>query len=297
MRGLLAQPLIHFLVVGALLGGSLLVLAERSGPTDESSIRITSTDLARLEAEWTARWNRPPSREELDGMVDASIRERVLHREALRLGLDKDEPVVRRVLVQKLERITSDLIELGLTPSDQNLEAWLAERAETYRPEPLVTFTHVFVDVDHRGRAAAADATALLADLRSRGAEATAQVDELGDRIMLERYHPRKTLQRVAALFGSDFAAAVFELEPGTWQGPVRSGYGLHLVYVHDLEAFPTPELDDVRDRVRQDWVDEKRREITESYFAELLERYEIVVEAREQTPESVGPGDGESGS
>ena len=194
------------------------------------------------------------------------------------MGLDQNEPVVRRVLVQKLEQIAKDLIELSLAPTDQDLEQYYVEHSEQYRPAPLITFTHVFVDPDRRGDRTLDDADEILAELQSLG-RPTSGIEEFGDPFMLQRYYPQKDRQRIGSLFGHGFADSVFELEPGRWHGPVLSGYGTHVVYVDALEEFPTPPLDEVRDQVTQDWVDENRRKITDQYFTDLMAQYDVVIE------------------
>jgi parvulin-like peptidyl-prolyl isomerase len=280
MLRLLRHPLVRFVILGAVLGGAVRLVSDRAAPSEATTIRVTADDVARLRAEWTARWSRPPTSGELEAVVRASVRERVLYREAIRLGLDRDDPIVRRALGQKLERIASDLIELGLAPTDQDLGEYFAENAESYRPEPVVTFTQVFVDATGE---AAADAEQragdLVAQLAPLGEAAAERAESFGDRLMLPHRLTGATPRRVGAQFGTGFADSVFALEPGDWQGPVRSGYGLHAVYVHALETFPIPELAEVRDRVRQDWADQTRRETAERYYDELLARYEVIVE------------------
>jgi hypothetical protein len=216
----------------------------------------------------------------------------VLYREAVAMGLDRDEPVIRRVLVQKLESIAKDLIELSLSPSDQDLEQYFEEHAERYRPASLITFTHVFVDPDARGDRAVEDAEQVVAELRSLG-HGTDGAERYGDPFMLQRYYPEKERQRVASLFGGGFADAVFDLSTGEWHGPVLSGYGLHAVYVHTQRDFPVPPLSEVLERVRQDWVDENRRRIIDQYFADMMARYEVVVEG----PAKGEPIEAEQGS
>lgn len=290
MRNLIRQPVFQFLVVGALLGGLLYWWTGERAAEDENEIRISTTDVARMQAEWQARWNRPPTQQELDGLVQSQIRERVLYKEAVGMGLDRDEPVIRRVLVQKLERIASDLIELSLSPTDQALQEYFEENAERYRPEPLITLSHVFIDPDKRGNDAVADAEAIVAQLQVAGEGADPR--EFGDRFLLQGYYPEKTKQRIASLFGQGFAEPVFELEVGKWHGPVLSGYGLHAVFVHSLTEFGVPPFEDVREQVRQDWVDENRKEISEKYYADLMARYDVVIEGQSVESE---PTDSES--
>ncbi len=194
------------------------------------------------------------------------------------MGLDEGDPVIRRVLVQKLEGMARDLVELSLSPTDQDLEAYFAENGERYRPSSLITFTHVFVDPDRREEQTLPDAAAMLAELQSLD-NPMQDAERFGDPFMLQSYFPEKPEQRIASLFGGGFARSVFELPTGQWHGPVLSGYGTHLVYVDALDEFPDPALSEVRDRVVQDWMDQTRTEITEQYFDDLLARYEVVVE------------------
>jgi peptidyl-prolyl cis-trans isomerase C len=293
IAGLAKQPIVQFVVVGAILGFALQWWTEEVPRDDETTIRISSTDVARLDTGWRARYNRAPTPDELNGLINAQVREIALHREALNMGLDRDDQVIRRVLVQKLEGIANNLIELSLAPTDLNLEEYYAENTERYRPPSLITFTTVFIDPDLRGDRTLQDADKILAELQSRE-RPTEGIESFGDPFMLQRYYPEKDEQRVASLFGREFARSVFELSPGRWHGPVLSGYGTHLVYVDVLMDFPTPPLEEVREQVTQDWVDEKRREITERYFADLLAQYEVVIEGQpdaEQTDVQAASG------
>jgi parvulin-like peptidyl-prolyl isomerase len=281
LRGLIGQPLLHFLVVGVALGATLHWMTGDAPREDATTIFISATDVARMDAGWRARFNRAPTDQELDGLIRSQIREMALHREALAMGLGENEPVVRRVLVQKLERIASDLIELSLAPTDLDLDRYYAEQSERYRPASRITFAHVFIDPDARDDRTLRDAAEILADLESRDG-LPADIENFGDPFMLQRYYPEEDEQRIASLFGSEFARSVFELETGRWHGPVLSGYGTHLVYVESITSSPVPPLDEIRDEVTQDWVDENRRRISEEYFAQLLAKYDVVIEGRE---------------
>jgi peptidyl-prolyl cis-trans isomerase C len=278
VSGLARQPLVHFLVIGAVIGLLHGWLYDRDADRTNMTIRITAADLARTEAEWQARWNRPPTPGELEGLITSRVREAALYREAVAMGLNQNDPIIRRVLVQKLERIARDLVEFSLSPTDQDLQGYFAENTERYRPSPLITFTHVFVDPDRREDRTLPDAAKILAELQSLG-EPGEGIQEYGDPFMLQLYYPEKEEQRIGSLFGREFARSVFELATGEWHGPVLSGYGTHLVYVHGIHEFPDPVFSEVREQVTQDWIDENRKTITDQYFAGLLARYDVVIE------------------
>jgi len=282
MIRLARQPLLHFLVIGVMVGVLYGWRGERSASraaAPDEPIRISAGDIRLLEAQWLSRWNRPPTPNELEGLVQMQVREAALYREALSMGLDQDDPVMRRMLVQKLENIARDLVELSLAPTDPELQAYFTANAERYRPPELITFATVFVDPDKRGDRTLDDAAEMLAELQALD-DPMRGIETHGDRFMLQSYYPEKTEERIGSLFGREFARSVFELEPGRWHGPVLSGYGTHLVFVDERREFPIPDLAEVKERVTQDWVDEKRGEITEQYFADILAKYEVVIEA-----------------
>ncbi len=282
-------PLLHFLLIGTAIGILYAGLGERDADANDRTIRITAADVSLLTAGWQARWSRPPTPEELDGVVQAQIREIALYREALNMGLDQGDPVVRRILGQKLRRLATDLIELSLSPSDQDLETYFAEHQERYRPAPLITFTHVFIDPDRRGEQTLADAAEILLELQSREYPAE-NIESYGDRFMLQGYYPEKTEQRITGLFGRGFALSIFELPVKQWHGPVLSGYGTHLVYIDAREEFPVPTLVELKERVIEDWVEETRQEIIDQYFAGLLASYDVIVEVEPNDGQGAAP-------
>ncbi len=278
------EPLLHFL----LLGAAIYAVSWIAGPTAEADrsdrITVTAGEIRWLGTSWQKRWNRPPTPEELSGLVEEYVRETVFYREALAMGLDRDDTIIRRRLVQKLEFLSRDLVA-AVPPTDEALRAWFAEHGERYRAPALTTFTHVFVDPDRRGDHTLADAEALASRLRTLGPpnEDTAS---LGDPFMLQAYYPERSEREIAKLFGSEFAREVSRLEPGAWHGPLLSGYGPHLVWVDARSESVAAEFASVRERVLQDWEEERRRDFDAAYYARLRARYEIVVE---------DPGEGES--
>jgi hypothetical protein len=280
------QPLIQFLVLGAVFYGLYAwIIGSRAGEPD-NVIRVTVADVSRLDAAWRARWNRPPTQEELAGLVRSHVREIALYRHAVAMGLDQNDVVVRRMLGQKLQTLSQNLLELSLSPTEQELRAYFSANAERYQPPDLITLSQIFLDPDRRGDETLEDAEEILGKLRSL-AEPTEGIEGLGDSFMLQRYYPRKDELEISKQFGQGFAQSVFELSPGEWHGPVLSGYGVHLVYVHDHAESPAPEFAAVEERVKQDWLDAKRRELQEKFVSDVLASYEVVFEELpDETPE-----------
>lgn len=233
MVSLARQPLVQFLVIGAVIGLAYGLIGDWSGAGEDRTVTISAAEVARLEATWRAQWNRPPTPQELDGLIRSQVRERVLYREALSMGLGDDDPIVRRVIAQKLELLYNDLVELSLSPTDQELRAYFAENAAIYLPPPRVTVTQIFINPDERQERTIPDAEEMVAQLRASGATAEG-TEDLGDSLMLQRYYPQHTEAQIARLFGAEFAAQVIGLTAAEWHGPLLSGYGVHLVYIHD---------------------------------------------------------------
>jgi len=278
-RSVLRQPLFQFLVLGLILFGLYAVFGEKQ-ETESKEIVISTQQIELLASMWEKQWRRPPTPQELNGLVQSFIREEVLYREALAMGLDRDDMVVRRRLAQKIEFLAQDLATQG-EPGDAELRTFFQENAEDFEVPGTVTFTHVYVNLDNRGEDSFEDADRILAELRA-GADAT----QLGDRFMLQSHYADLTQQGVARNFGNSFAEDIFELAPGTWEGPVQSGYGIHLVRIESREEAFMPPFEEVRPRVRDEFMTNLRREVDELFFERLRESYEIVIEEPDTPPD-----------
>jgi len=274
IRKILYEPLFHFLALGA----GLFVLFALFGSRDRGDTRrvlVSQEDIARIAATWEVQWRRPPTAQELSGLVNQHIREELLYREALALGLEQDDIIVRRRLVQKMEFLSEDLA-VQERAGEAEVEAFFADNEEQFELPARVSLTHIYFSRDRRGESAEGDAEAALARLRETGAKETTG---LGDRFMLQRHYAQRTEQDLGQLFGRDFASAVFALEPGPWQGPVESGYGLHLVRVEERIEARIPELAEVREDVEQELLAKRRKDANAAFYARLKELYEIEVE------------------
>ena len=273
------EPLVHFLLIGA----ALFLLFEWSGGagTDGGPIVITRGQIDHLARSFEIVWLRPPTDEELKGLVDDYVREEVAIREAVAMGLDRDDTIIRRRLRQKLEFTVEDAIEAH-PPTDEDLMLWLEKHPESFRSEPAISFRQVYVSRDRRGESADEFALRLLDDLARAGAEAS--IEALGDPLMLPQEVPLSPPLDVARIFGEDFTSRVFALEPGRWQGPIESGYGLHLIWVSERVGERLPALAEVRDAVEREFLSARRKAELEATYERLLSKYELVIEEQATT-------------
>jgi len=275
VRRLLREPLVHFL----LLGAGLFILFSIVGDSDEvptGSIVVSAGQVAQLKEAFARTWQRPPTEEELDGVIENHIREEVYYREALAMGLDRDDTIVRRRLRQKVEFFTDDLVA-AVDPTEEQLANYLDEHADAFRIPSRVSFQQIYFNRDRRGEQATRDAESLLARLN----EASSDVDTtaLGDSLMVPGEYDLIPEPEVARQLGSEFAAALTGLPVGGWSGPVESAFGLHLVLIHERQPGSLPALAEVREAVEREWRNVRRRETAESFYAALRERYEVDVE------------------
>ena len=278
---ILREPLVQFFFIGALIYLLYGVFAEPVAEETDKTIVVSAGELEWMNASWQKRWNRPPTAEEFDGLVQQYIKETVLYREALTMGLNKHDQIIRRRLAQKLEFLAKDLVALT-PPTEEELQTYFNEHMSFYQEPARFTFTQVFIDPDKRGDATLADAEKIKAALIAQG-DAVENAGELGDDLMLQNYYPENDKADIQRLFGSGFAESVTELSPGQWHGPVLSGYGVHLVYVHSIIEPPAPDFTEVRERVTLDWETARGIELNQKFYTSLRDQYTIIIEQPEQ--------------
>ena len=279
MRRIWREPLVHFLLIGVLLFALSALFGDDRVERDDL-IRVTEGDVQRLRSLWVVQYKRPPTAEELRGLVDAHVREEVLNREAKLLGLDRDDVIIRRRLVQKIEFLSEDIATM-VPPTYEEVADYFEANAETYRIPAGVTFSHAFFNTDRRGVDDAERAAAALRDQLNSRSVTPADTRDQGDPFVLPLDINARSRQEVDKMFGStEIVDAVFTVEMGEWTGPVASAYGVHIIYVHERTESRLPELDNVRQRVTGDLVSERRRKANEAFYAELLKRYTVEFEA-----------------
>jgi parvulin-like peptidyl-prolyl isomerase len=279
------DPLIHFMLIGAGIFLLYFWQADDDVPRPDQIV-FTEDRIDQLINLWERQWQRLPTQRELKGLIEQQIREEVLYREALAMGLDKNDMVVRRRMSQKMEFISNDLASLA-EPDDAQLQTYLDQNPEIFTIPGRISYSQVYLDPDKRGEQVYKDAELLLAELSQQTVDEDASM--VGDPFMGGYYFTDETGFGVGRIFGTAFAQTLFELPVGVWTGPVESGYGLHLVRIDSRKNPQTPPLEQVRDKVRMDWVSEQQRKTNDMLYAELRKRYEIIIEGQPTPAAAVG--------
>ena len=275
MRRWLREPALQFLLIGT---GLFLAYGWLHGRASFSrdTIVITEGRIEQLAAGFAGLHRRPPTREELDGMVQDAVREEVLYREAMALHLDADDVIVRRHLAQKLQFVSEDTHPVP-EPTQAQLRDFLAQHPQQFQAERGYSFTQVFLNPQRHGSQLQADAQRLLAALRT--APDNAALVKGGDPFLLDSHFERLPAGETARLFGVDFEKALQTTATGQWQGPVTSSLGTHLVLLRLRDEPGPPQLVDIQAEVRRAWMNEQRELANARFYAELRRRYDVKVE------------------
>lgn len=293
---MLKEPLAHFLAAGLGLF-ALFGIVNRDEGTDDAKVIIVDEGALLTFVQYRIKAFNPElarnkldslSDEELATLIDDFVREEVLHREALALGLGEDDYVIRRRLVQKLEFITEGFAEASVVPDEASLQRYFDAHKSDYYVEPFVTFTHVFFETEDRPRAEAwAKAKGKLAELNRRSTPFS-DAPKYGDRFLYHVNYVERTPEYVESHFGAPMTKAVFELEPNdlVWRGPFDSPYGVHLVLLITNEPGREPSLAEIEERVREDWRRSRVREEAEAAIEDIVDAYDVeITYARSREP------------
>jgi len=282
VKRILKEPLVHFLVLGALLFAGYELL-NRNGEPAPGRIVISQGQFASMVENFARTQQRPPTREEMEGLIRAQVRGEVYYREALALGLDKDDAIIRRRLQQKMEFISDD-IAAQAEPTDVDLKAFLQAHPDKFRVEPQFTFRQLYLNPEKHGTHLAGDAAQLLAKLNEPGGDA--DFAALGDPFLLDNNFTALPAGEISKQFGKEFTAKLGGLQPGHWQGPVESGFGSHLVFISERTESRLPALAEVRDAVRREWIEGQRLEANDKFYQDLLKHYTVIIEKPTTEPD-----------
>ncbi|WP_346838960.1 peptidylprolyl isomerase [Microbulbifer sp. SAOS-129_SWC] len=268
---LLREPLLHFAAAGALLFALSAIFQHGDGSSGDE-IRISQSRIDHLAAVFARGWQRPPTAAELQGLVDDYVRGEVLYREAIKLGLDRDDTVIRRRLRLKMELLAEDLAD-AVDPGKQALQRYFADHRQDYLHPARLSFRQIYFNSDRRG-AAGANARAALARLR--GGDNAA---DIGDSSALRQRYTDESAGRIDRVFGDGFSARLRELPRGRWSGPVRSAYGQHLVYIETFTPRRPAEFTDVQPQVLRDWRQQQQKDLLQRQYLTLRAKYHIHVD------------------
>lgn len=270
-RVLSKEPLLHFALIGAVVFGGYHWLNGRLPEADKAEpIHIGEGDIQWLKQTWASQWLRDPTAEELSGLVNDLVGEQLLAREAEAMGLGENDTIIRRRLAQKLKFVIEDTVQLA-EPTEDELRQFYASHKASFATAGTVSFKQIYLNPEQR-REPMADATALLAEMRSKGNGDTVA----GDRLLLGDDFQRMENSALSGMFGAEFANQVFALEPGSWKGPIKSGYGLHLVMVTEHVPAESSPFDIVRDAIVTQWRNSQQNDLSRAYLEGLRKKYGV---------------------
>jgi len=276
LRRVLHEPLLHFLLIGVLLfAGYAWLERSRGAETSLNEIRLSLDELAQLELLFESKWERAPTAGEFNALVEDRIREEILYREALALGLDKDDTIVRRRMAQKMKFLAED-VAAAREPATEELRIWFEAHGDLFALPPRVSFRHLYFSPDQRTQARN-DAGQALLQLAGEPPD-SARADGLADLFMFQDFYGDRTTQEIAREFGPEFAQSVLKLTPGSWQGPLQSGYGWHIVFVNSITPGRIPDFEEVESDVKTAWLGEQKAAAWQQAYDDMRARYKVLL-------------------
>ena len=279
VKRLLREPLLHFLLLGGALFVAYGYLGPGVGAADASrQIRLTPDELLQLATYFQSQWRRPPTVEEFSRLVEDSVRQEVLYREAIAMGLDKDDTIVKRRMAQKMQFLAED-VATKREPGRVELEAWYAKNAEKFALPGRINFRQIYFSPDRRGERAREDAEKALAKLAGQPVDSKLAAS-LADPFMLQDYYGDRASEQIAKEFGPVFAQAVFRATPGAWQGPIESGFGWHLVFVDSFVPGRSPAFEEVEPDVKTAWLGDQKEQAWRKAYETMRAKYTVLLPA-----------------
>ncbi|MFN8008524.1 MAG: peptidylprolyl isomerase [Terriglobia bacterium] len=277
IRGWLREPLIHFLLLGALLFALYSYLQRgRAGIEASKQIVLTLDELRQMHLFFQSQWHRQPTPEEFRNLVEDKVREEVLYREALAMGLDKDDTIVKRRMAQKMQFLAED-VAAAHEPTTAELKDWFEKNSDKFALPGRFSFRHLYFSPDKRGIQAQADAAKALAKIASQP-EDSKLASSLADPFMFQDYYGDRTPEAIAKEFGPPFAVALQKVKTGSWQGPVESGYGWHLVFIDTMIPGRVPAFEEVEPDVKIAWLGDQKAQTWKKTYETMRSKYMVLL-------------------
>jgi len=284
MKHFLREPLVHFLLIGGALFG--IYGFTRGSPTavpQSRQIQLTLDDISQLVVLFQSQWRREPTPEELGRMVEIKVQEEILYREALAMGLDKDDTIVKRRMAQKMQFLAED-VAAAREPTTAELKEWYEQNRDKFAHPARLSFRHLYFSPDRRGESARGDAVKALARLADQP-EDSRLAATLADTFMFQDYYRDRAPEYLGKEFGPRFALAVAKLPTGSWQGPIESGFGWHLVFVDTLIPGRIPVFEEVEPEVKTAWLGAEKEQAVRKAYEAMRARYTVLVPAPPAAP------------
>ncbi len=273
----LREPLLHFLVIGLAVFAVYSYMHRGRGGVELSKQIVLSLDeLGQMHTFFVSQWHREPTPAEFQAMVEDKVREEVLYREGLAMGLDKDDTIVKRRLAQKMQFIAED-VAAAHEPSPTELKSWFEKNSGKFALPSRYSFRHLYFSPDQRGTNAQFDALKTLAKIAGQPEDSKLAVS-LGDPFMFQDYYGDRTPEALVKEFGPQFAVALEKVKPGSWQGPIESGYGWHLVFVDTVIPGRVPALEEIEADVKTAWLGEQKATAWRKAYAEMRGKYTVLL-------------------
>jgi peptidyl-prolyl cis-trans isomerase C len=273
----LREPLLHFLLLGLVLFGAYAYFQRgRGGVESSKQIALSLDDLRTMDMYFQSQWHRQPTPAEFQAMVEDKVREEVLYREALAMGLDKDDTIVKRRMAQKMQFLAED-VAAAHEPSTAEIKAWFDKNSSKFALPSRYSFRHLYFSPDKRGKNAQADAAAALSKIAGQPEDSKLAIS-LADPFMFQDYYGDRAPDALAKEFGPQFVVALEKLKPGSWQGPVESGYGWHLVYIDTVIPGRIPAFEEMEPDVKTAWLGEQKQLAWQKAYKDMRAKYTVLL-------------------
>ena len=258
------QRLFIFLILGIIILSADLMFNDES----EDKITIFESEINSLIGTWVDQVGREPTIQEIDGIIKQLLDEEILYREALKLGLDKNDIIIKRRLAQKIGFLRQEAD--SSLPSEDEVKNFYNQNIDKYFVDKRITFSHIYFSENGSNKSHADDALSLI---RS-GSNAT----EFGEPFLLGKNFSSKSIPEIERSFGKEFSEEIQNISPQTWSGPLNSEYGFHIVFVNSISESYTPDLEEIKNAVIGDVILEKQNNAVNEYLKELRSKYQIEI-------------------
>ena len=268
---ILKDPLLHFILLGAAIFLIYNQVNDSSNEVSDDKIIVTQGRINQMIDNFENTWKRKPSKAELQSLIDDYVIEEIYYRQAIALGMDQDDTMIRRRLRQKLEFISDNMASIA-EPTDQELTEYLTENGDKFRQPAKYTLHHLYFSPEKHG-----ENLQQYADKQKEVADSGGKPQ--GDHTMLPKDFRLATAKILDGSLGAGFSEGLQGMKVGSWQGPIPSRYGLHLVFIEEKKEGYVPELDTIKERVKVEWDNDNRDTMRDDINQRFKEKYEVVIE------------------